>query len=199
MENKHAWTKEKLLKNFDYSLFRFANLHSWYKLRPRAGLIINCTLIPVTGNIQEYKIGAFDPTEPINLYPDQVFWHFCDNEWCSPLNEKLEKIVMENQIPIRSMSDLYYSTIDLNMGQNLEDFFSENPYFMEYYEKTWHSFKPTYDRFRIMAELITQNILKDPEISLPQIQFAPSFMPRKDSDDEDNVEEAKEKHILSAQ
>jgi hypothetical protein len=203
-ENKN-FSKSQLLQNFDHSIFRFAYLHSWYKLRPRPGLIINCTVIPVTGNVQEYKkYGCFDPEEPINIFPNQVFWHFCDTEWCSPLHPKLQKLISENQIQIQSMSEIYCELFDVPIGQTKEDYYADYKHVIDFQNekmphKSWKNFQPIYDKFKSAAEIITENLIQHPDIPIPHIIFAPSFMPHKDSDDETEITKNTQKpHILSA-
>jgi hypothetical protein len=136
-------------------------------------------LIPVTGNVQEYKkYGVFNPEDPINLYPDQIFWHFCDDEWCSPLDLSLQKIVATYQVQLSSMRDIYSSVMDIKMGETLDDFMAKNPYFMSYSnnEQYWHKHKPVYDKFRIAAECIVTQIIEC-ETPLPHVVFAKSFLP----------------------
>lgn len=168
--NNFLMTAEDLLRNFDYCFFRFADLHSWYKYPPKK---VSCTVIPVMGNVQECRNGpAFDPTQDVNVYPNQVFWHFFDTEWSSPPDEKLQTIITENQVHLDSLRELYNSRFDVEMGKTKEDYkFNENE------EKSWENYHVTYDKFRNAANIIVSFLVKNPKIIIPHVKFADSFLP----------------------
>jgi len=167
-------SKDHLLRNFDFSFFRFADLHSWYKYPPKK---VSCTVIPVTGNVQECRDGPlFEPVTDVNVYPDQVFWHFYDNEWCSLPEENLQKVIMENQVCLDSLREIYTSRFHVDMGKTKEDY-----KFDESEEKSWDEYHRTYNKFRNAADNIVSFLIENQKLGIPHVKFAQSFLPVKRS------------------
>ena len=155
-------------QNFDFCFFRFADLHSWYKYPEQK---VSCTVIPVTGNVQECHNGpGFDPSKDLNQYPNQVFWHFYDSEWCSTPEENLQSVILKNQVRLESLRDVYNSRFCVEFWKSKEDYnFPE--------EKAWEQYRATYDLFQKAAQRIVTFLLENPETPLPRVQFAETFLP----------------------
>jgi hypothetical protein len=88
-------TITQMLKHFDWCLFRWATLHSWYKRGPS---LFTIKLVPVWGNAAEHY--PYHPKYPQQNPPipnlDGIFWHFemlQRDVWHTDLSEAAQKII----------------------------------------------------------------------------------------------------------
>jgi len=173
-EKKQALTLVDLMKHFDYSLFRWCNLHSWYKLRQWQ---VTFQLLPVWGNVAEhYPYHPKHPDDnPIEICPGW-FWHFemeGRDKWRTEGDEEFQKCMTSNIVSIEGRN-IYLGTKlrEFEKDSQYESYMNnlpENSWYRKQTEESMKSFmEETYPLFKNAALRISQIIL-DQQVDAQQM------------------------------